>query len=121
MANYIIEGTISELSFDEGYFTICGSEDFSLKYDDKKYNVLCPEKISKENFATQQYSSCFILKQDLKFSTKNRNRNLLLQGSSLQKKVRVKIQFKHKLEKGELIIKDFSKPLPVFSIILLSD
>ncbi len=42
----IIEGTVSELSFDEKFFRMKGCEGFSLMRNKQKYNVLCPIPMS---------------------------------------------------------------------------
>ena len=45
IVDYIVEGTVKELFFDEGYFAICEADGFSLRRDYKKYNVVCTKKI----------------------------------------------------------------------------
>ena len=86
MTNYIIEGTISELSFDESYFTICGAEGFSIKQNDKKYNVLCPKAMPE----SEKSLEAIVLAQDFKFPT-GENKDLLLQAVSSQKRIKVQL------------------------------
>ena len=112
MENYIIEGTITELSFDEGYFTVCGSEGFAIKRDDKKYNVLCPEKMPEEKTCI----GSFITDQKCKFSTSVKHRTALLTSLTSEKRIRVSID-EEELKKSA----DKENILPVSSITLLSD
>ena len=110
--NYIIEGTITELSFDEGYFTICGSEGFMLKQGEKKYNVLCSE----ENLKEKHYQASFIASQKCKFSTSVKYRSVLLTSMTYEKRIRVSLDEKE-LKKAT----NQEKSLPICSITLLSD
>ena len=112
MANYIIEGTITEFSFDESYFTICGSEGFSIKREDKKYNVFCLEEKPKEKLC--QIS--FIASQKCRFSTSVKHRTALLTSLTSEKRIRVSID-EEELKKSA----DKENILPVSSLTLLSD
>ena len=83
--NYIIEGTISELSIDENFFRIKGSEGFVIIQDNKKYNVLCPESMQ------EKVDVSFILSQDAKFSV-GRNENLLIKACHSENKIKIKFE-----------------------------
>lgn len=87
MSNYIIKGTVTEISFDEGFFTIVGTEGYAIKQGDNKYNVLCPEKMPAEN----SYSQSFILSNDVKFPILDSDKELLLKASSEGKKIKIKL------------------------------
>ena len=107
--DYIIEGTISELSFDEGYFTICGSEGFAIKKDDKKFNLFC----LKDNPKEKVYQISFIASQKCKLSTSVKYRTVLLSSLTSEKRVRIA------LDENELKTKKEIRS--VSSITLLSD
>lgn len=83
---YVIEGKITELSLDESYFTLCGSEGFSFKRNDKKYNILCPKDMPKE----EESLVAIVLAQDFKFSSGD-NKDLLLQAVSYEKRIKVQL------------------------------
>ena len=87
MADYIIEGTVSELSLDENYFTLCGSEGFSFKRNDKKYNILCPKNMPKDEKALV----AIVLAQDFKFTNCCDNKELLLQAVSYEKRIKIQL------------------------------
>lgn len=56
-----MEGTVSELYADESdnfTFKVIGSEGFSLKQGEWRFNVLCPEKLEK-NSKKQSKNICF--------------------------------------------------------------
>lgn len=89
MSNYIIEGTVTELSFDEGYFTVCGSEGFLIKRDGKKYNVLCPEKMPEEK---EECKFGIIFPKYTQFLIK-KNKCLLLNAINSAKKIKIKFFF----------------------------
>ncbi len=132
MANYIIEGTISELKVEgnECTFKICGAEGFSIKRGDKKYNVLCPEKMPKE----KEIFSSYVLSSAVTFSIEEKQQNLLFQVISANKRIRVAIK-KEEVDKVLTAKKSEKKsetedadnqtenksPLSVSSITLLSD
>ena len=82
---YVIEGKITELSLDESYFTLCGSEGFSFKRNDKKYNILCPKDMPKEESLV-----AIVLAQDFKFPNGD-NKDLLLQAVSYEKRIKVQL------------------------------
>ena len=88
---YIIEGTIKELSFDEKFFTIAGTEGYAIKQEkdgmEMKYNVLCPENMPSKEKGIASY----ILSQDFKFSAA-KSKCLLLQSLSLGKRIRMTIE-----------------------------
>lgn len=83
---YVIEGKITELSLDESYFTLCGSEGFSFKRNDKKYNILCPKDMPKE----EESLVAIVLAQDFKFPSGD-NKDLLLQAVSYEKRIKVQL------------------------------
>ena len=88
---YIIEGTIKELSFDEKFFTITGTEGYAIKQKkdgmEMKYNVLCPENMPSKEKGIASY----ILSQDFKFSAA-KSKCLLLQSLSLGKRIKMTIE-----------------------------
>lgn len=92
MAKFVIEGTVSELSFDEKVFKIKGSEGYSLKQGEKKYNVLCPEDMPKEGGTFV----ALVLSPDFKFpiiddSGETTNKDLLLTAFNFGKRVKISI------------------------------
>ena len=89
---YIIEGTIKELSFDEKFFTIAGTEGYAIKQkkdsEEIMYNVLHP----KDNMPSKEKGiTSYILSQDFKFSAA-KSKCLLLQSLSLGKRIRMTIK-----------------------------
>lgn len=84
MANYVIEGTISEISQDEEYFKLKGCEGYAIKQNDKKYNLLCSENM------TEDVGLAFVLSQDMKFTLNDGNENLLMQVWSVGKRIKLK-------------------------------
>ena len=88
---YIIEGTIKELSFDEKFFTIAGTEGYAIKQKkdgmEMKYNVLCPENMPSKEKGIASY----ILSQDFRFPA-TKSKCLLLQSLSLGKRIRMTIK-----------------------------
>ena len=88
---YIIEGTIKELSFDENFFTIAGTEGYAIKQKkdgmEMKYNVLCPENMP----SNQDSGTSYTLAQDFRFPV-GKNKCLLLQSLSLGKRIRMTIE-----------------------------
>lgn len=100
MVNYIIEGTVSELSLDENYFTLCGSEGFSFKKNDKKYNILCPKNMPKDEKALV----AIVLVQDFKFPSGD-NKDLLLQAVSYEKRIKVQLSVEDENVKTHIDLK----------------
>ena len=86
--NYVIEGTISELSLDEKFFRIKGCEDFSIIQDKKKYNLLCPEKLTEK----EDVKLAFLLTQDFMFPFNENNKDLLIHTFSNDKRIRISIR-----------------------------
>ncbi len=84
--DYVIEGTISELSFDENYFSLSGTEGYALKHGDKKYNVLCPKDMPEKN----KYAQSVVLSQDFHFPIQG-DKELLLHALSSNKKIRIRL------------------------------
>ena len=102
---YIIEGTIKELSFDENFFTIAGTEGYAIKQKkdgmEMKYNVL---KSFEDDDTAKVFIKGLVCKQDVKFSTVGKNRNLLLQAASFGKRIRITIKINDSKVFGELEI-----------------
>ncbi|MBR5096521.1 MAG: hypothetical protein IK094_05380 [Treponema sp.] len=92
MTNYVIEGTVSEISIDEEYFKLKGCEGYAIMQNAKKYNLLCPESLPEK----EKVEFGFILSQDYKFPLNEPNASLLMQSFSNVKKI--KIVFKGKLD-----------------------
>lgn len=128
---YIIEGTIKELSFDENFFTIAGTEGYAIKQKkdgvETRYNVL--QNCGKD--ADTNPISSFVFNPNTKFATTEKNRCLLLQAASSGKKVQVKLEMNVEakseanpetgVEVKEITIKELKKPFPVASIIMLAE
>lgn len=119
MANYIIEGTVTEISIDEGFFTIAGTEGFAIKQGDDKYNVLCPEKMPTEN----DYLPSFILSQDVKFPIIDSDNELILKASSEGKKIKIKLVLENivDLQKLQELVKKSQEVGKKYFLSLLSD
>ena len=112
--DYIIEGTISELTV-EGescVFKINGSEAYSVKHGKEKYNILYTKEI--KNISEEKYISCHIILNSKEFSYTDNKTNVLAIALTNGNKIRVsgKIQ--------EDILKD-NTTLPVSSITLLAN
>ena len=124
---YIIEGTVKELSFDENFFTIAGIEGYAIKQKkdgvETRYNVLqnCGKDVD-----TNPISS-FVFNPNTKFATTEKNRCLLLQAASSGKKVQVKLEMnveakpETRVEVKEITIKELKEPFPVASVIMLAE
>ena len=115
---YIIEGTIKELSFDEKFFTIAGTEGYAIKQKkdgmEIRYNVL--QNCGKDD-TTRVFMKGLVCKQDVRFSTDEKNMNLLLQAASSGKKVQVKLE----IGKKRIKIKKIDKSFPISSLTLLAE
>lgn len=125
---YIIEGTVKELSFGkEDFFTIAGTDGYAVKQKkdgvEIRYNVL--QNCGKD--ADTIPISSFVFNQNTKFATTEKNRCLLLQAASSGKKVQVKIEMKVEVkpetgvETKEITVKELKEPFPVASIIMLAE
>lgn len=100
MANqkYIIEGTVAEITVGNGgkiKFKITGSEGYSLKQKDKKYNVLFPLQKNKaeENGNSTNTKTGLIFEQDKAFEM-NAKKNVylqILQAAANGKRIRLEI------------------------------
>lgn len=116
---YIIEGTIKELSFDENFFTIAGTEGYAIKQKkdgrEIKYNVL--QNYDTDDTIKKVFMAGLVCKQDVKFLTDGKNRDLLLQAASSGKKVQVKLE----IGKKRIRLKKIEVPFPVASIIMLAE
>ena len=92
--NYIIEGTLSKVVIKQNEsnklnisFAIKGSEGYSIKQDNKKYNVFCPEKMpDKEKCVTS-----YIADSERLFSIGKEYENLLTQASAHGKRIQFTI------------------------------
>ena len=115
MANYNIEGTISELSIKDGNcnFKICGIEGYSVKHGKEKYNLLYSEYI-KENKDKNPIST-FVLIADRIYQANEKQECLLASALIAGKRIRVEI------EATEDEIKSGMKELSVSSLTLLLD
>lgn len=112
--DYIIEGTISELTV-EGkscVFKLNGSEAYSVKHGKEKYNILYTKEI--KNISEEKYIPCQIILDSKEFLYTKSPSNSLVIALTNEKRIRVsgKIQ--------EDILKDNTK-LPVSSITLLAN
>ena len=116
---YIIEGTIKELSFDENFFTIAGTEGYAIKQKkdgvETRYNVL--QNCDTDDNIKKAFMVGLICKQDIKFSTDGKNRDLLLQAVSFGKKIRVKVE----IGKKRIKKKDLKESFPVVSLAMLAE
>ena len=129
---YIIEGTIKKLSFDEKFFTIAGTEGYAVKQKkdgmEIRYNVL--QNCGKDD-TTRVFMKGLVCKQDVRFSTDEKNMNLLLQAASSGKKVQVKLEMNVEaksevkpetgVEVKEITIKELKEPFPVVSLAMLAE
>ncbi|MBQ8678191.1 MAG: hypothetical protein IJ530_00325 [Treponema sp.] len=114
MANYIIEGTISEITTSDNptcTFKICGSEGYSIKRDKYRYNFLC----STENGTNQSAQTGYILFSEREYKSENPQAALLL-SSAMASGKRVKLI----VESTETEIKESENSLKVTSITLLN-
>ncbi|MDY6398123.1 MAG: hypothetical protein SPL22_10380 [Treponema sp.] len=86
---YIIEGIISSISVDKNgkiLFTICGHEGYSIKIENKKYNILLQKEI---------INSSIVLSQDFQFSVNEENKIMLIQSNSIVKKAQISFEVKN--------------------------
>lgn len=115
MNEYIIEGTITELTTNKDHciFKINGTEGYSVKHDKKKYNVLYSENI-KSKTSTSAIST-FVLYVERKYKTQNTKETLLAAALTSGKKMNFTIE----AEEKEIITG--SMELSVTSITLLSE
>ena len=115
MANYIIEGTITEIKVEstDCIFKICGSEGYSVKHGDKKYNVLYSEDVNEK--VDKNAISTFVLFDDRIYKASEKQGCLLATALTNGKRVRAII------EAEEEEIKTGIGELSVSSITLLSD
>ena len=91
MNDYIIEGTITELSSnsDECIFKIRGCEGYSVSLDKKKYNVLYSEDVKTKK--DEKAVAAFVLFSDRDFKLLGKQECLLATALAYGKKVRVVI------------------------------
>ena len=86
---YIIEGIISSISVNKNgkiLFTICGHEGYSIKTENKKYNILLQKEI---------INSSIVLSQDFQFSVNEENKIMLIQSNSIGKKAQISFELKN--------------------------
>lgn len=123
--NYVIEGSVSELYADESdnfTFKVIGSEGFSLKQEEVRFNVLCPEELEKISKKKSENicSPCFVLSQNHQFAISDKNKVLIIQHGSVGRKFRLTI----KLEDGKKLSKYFDDeklPIKISSVKLLQN
>lgn len=115
MENYIIEGTVTEISSD-GTFKIAGSEGYAIKRGDKKYNVLGPADMVTD----EQAKIGIILSQDFPFKADEKNRLIY---HALGKQARISLSFEKNDEKkiSEIKLLAQEKPNSVISITLIAN
>ncbi len=114
MANYVIEGTITEITTSDNptcTFKICGTEGYSIKRDKYRYNFLC----SSENGTNQRAQTGYILLSEREYKSENHQAVLLL-SSAMASGKHVKLI----VESTEAEIIKSEKSLKVTSITLLN-
>ncbi len=128
MANYIIEGTITEIANEtsnEVLFKLIGIEGYALKIGKKKYNVLCTKELIKdskkkveEDIESKYFEQTIIFSSDIQFVVNDMVKLFLIRSNGLGHHVKIEI----KDDFGTLTqrLKDENK-LSVTSITLLSD
>ena len=79
MANYVIEGTVSELTKEGTKISvkIVGTEGYAIKQGDKTYNVFCPKDLSEAGNCSNGY----IVDSENEFTVDNSFENILIQAS----------------------------------------
>ena len=124
MANYIIEGTVSEVFLDEKdniSFKIFGTEGYSIKYEKEKYNIHYSKQLEEEIKKDKKiHLPGIILSQDYQFSVSTKNMELIIRNCDLNKKLKISTTISE-TEKLSKILADKNKPIKVDSITLLSD
>lgn len=124
MADYIIEGTIKEISVDKSdnfSFKIIGTEGYSIKYGKEKYNILCPEQLKEELKKDKKiHLPGIIISQDYQFSTFEKNIEVIIRNCGLNRKLIIGTVISE-TEKLSKIFADKNKPIKIASITLLSD
>ena len=115
MANYVIEGTVSELTKEGTKISvkIVGTEGYAIKQGDKTYNVFCPKDLSEAGNCSNGY----IVDSENEFTVDNSFENILIQASMNGKKIRLTIELANE-EELKKHIQDKSA-LPIKSVILL--
>lgn len=124
MTNYIIEGTVSEVSVDESNnisFKMCGTEGYSIKYGKEKYNIFCPKQLEEDMKNDKKiHLPGIIVSQDYQFSTSNKNIGLIIRNCGLNRKLKICTTFSE-TENLSKIFADKNLPIKVESMILLSE
>ncbi|MBR6297189.1 MAG: hypothetical protein IKR40_12010 [Treponema sp.] len=128
MNDYIIEGIVSEIesmNSNEVLFKLSGIEGYALKVGEKKYNIICTEKLIKNSKLKHEkepdfkfYEHSFIISKNIQFAVTDTAKLFLIKSNALGKHVKITIagdysSIKINLEKKENI--------PVSSIILFAD
>lgn len=95
ITNFVIEGTVSEITIKNSKnvkFKITGTEGFSIKLGEKKYNIITKDEVIKdsksdkgtdENFIVTSY----VLSQDFLFSISDKEKSSML-SNSLEKRIK---------------------------------
>ena len=115
MANYVIEGTVSEITLTgtEVAIKIVGVEGYAIKDDGKTYNVFRPKDLPKAKETVQSY----IADSENEFTVNKDFENILTQASMHGKKIRLTIELANE-EELKKHIQDKSA-LPIKSVTLL--
>lgn len=89
MANYVIEGTVFELTKEKSKVSvkIVGSEGYAIKHDDKIYNVFCLENMPETDDAVKSY----ITDSKTKITVNKEFETILTQASMHGKKIRLTV------------------------------
>ncbi|MBD5448390.1 MAG: hypothetical protein HDR32_11835 [Treponema sp.] len=89
MANYVIEGTVSELTKEGTKISvkIVGTEGYAIKQGDKTYNVFCP----KDLLETGNCDKGYIVDSKIEFIGNKDFENILTQASMYGKKIRLAV------------------------------
>lgn len=120
MANYVIEGTVSEITLtgNEVAVKIVGSEGYAIKQGDKTYNVFCPKDLSE----TVNCSNGYIVDSKTEITVNNKFENILTQASMNGKKLRLTIELEDTKELKDYICENNNEKIlnvPITSVTLL--
>lgn len=118
MANYVIEGTVSELAKEKSKVAvkIVGSEGYAIKQGDKTYNVFCPKNMPEAGNCGKGY----IIDSKIEFTGNKEFENILTQASMHGKKIRLTIELEDgKNLKDYIRSDDNNLSLPIKSVTLL--
>lgn len=125
MANYVIEGTVSELTMKkieksktEIAVKIVGTEGYAIKQGDKTYNVFCLENMPETDDAVRSY----ITNSNTEISVNKDFENILTQASMNGKKLRLTIELEDTKELKDYICENNNEKIlnvPITSVTLL--